>query len=103
MARSARTRVGTTSSYTSDANPDETSFTITDSFGLLKAKGGMADFPVTFHTTLPSKFCTPEGGLSPLQIKQRTRKIAAANDQFSRHGIVWSSLDLQCRRMRGRP
>ena len=76
-------------SYTSDANPDETSFTITDSFGLLKAKGGMADFPVTFHTTLPSKFCTPEGGLSPLQIKQRTRKIVAANDQFTpRHRLV---------------
>ena len=70
-------------SYTSDANPDETSFTITDSFGLIKAKGGMDAFPVRFHTLLPSKFCTPDGGLSALQLKQRNRKLIAANDQFT--------------------
>ena len=70
-------------SYTSDANPGETSFSITDSFGLIKAKGGMSDFPVTFHTLKPSKFCTPDNGLSALQLKQRNRKLIAANDQFT--------------------
>ena len=68
-------------SYTSDANPDETSFVITDSFGLVKAQGGMGSLPVRFYTHKPSKFCTPEGGLTPQQLKQRTRKLLAAHDQ----------------------
>ena len=42
-------------SYTSDHNPDETSFTITDSFGLIKARGGMSDLPNAFYTFAPSK------------------------------------------------
>lgn len=70
-------------SYTSDANPDETSFVITDSFGLIKAKGGMDAFPVHFHTLKPSKFCTPDGGLDALQLRQRNRKLIAANDQYT--------------------
>jgi hypothetical protein len=70
-------------SYTSDANPDETTFTITDSFGLIKAKGGMDAFPLRFHTIMPSKYCTPDGGLNSQQIRQRNRKLIAANDQFT--------------------
>lgn len=70
-------------SYTSDANPDETSFTITDSFGLIKAQGGMDALPIRFHTLKPSKFCTPDEGLDPLQLRQRNRKLIAANDQFT--------------------
>jgi hypothetical protein len=70
-------------SYTSDANPDETSFTITDSFGLIKAQGGMDALPLSFHTLKPSKFCTPEGGLDALQLRQRNRKLIAAHDQFT--------------------
>ena len=70
-------------SYTSDANPDETTFTITDSFGLVKAKGGMDAFPLSFHTLKPSKFCTPDEGLDPVSLKQRTRKLVAAHDQFT--------------------
>jgi hypothetical protein len=69
-------------SYTSDANPEETTFTITDSFGLIKAKGGMDSLPLRFHTTKPSKFCTPDGGLTDLQRKQRNVKLIAAHDQF---------------------
>jgi hypothetical protein len=75
-------------SYTSDANPDETSFTITDSFGLIKAQGGMDALPLSFHTLKPSKFCTPEGGLDALQLRQRNRKLIAAHDQFTpRHRL----------------
>ena len=68
--------------YTSDANPEETSFTVTDSFGLIKAQGDMSSFPLRFHTTLPSKYCTPEsGGYTQLQTRQRVRKLIAAHDQ----------------------
>ena len=68
--------------YTSDANPDETTWTITDSYGLIKASGDMYSFPITFHTLLPSKFCTPEGGLDEDQMKKRNRKLFAYHDQF---------------------
>ena len=74
--------------YTSDANPDETSFVVTDSFGLVKAKGGMDAFPISFHTTLPSKYCTPSGGLSATQILQRNRKLVAANDQTTPRSLL---------------
>jgi len=67
--------------YTSDANPDETSFVITDSFGLVKAQGGMAALPLRFHTLKPSKFCTPAGGLTDDQQRKRIRKLIAAHDQ----------------------
>ena len=40
-----------TFSYTSDANPSETTYTVTDSFGLVRAQGGMQDFPASFNTT----------------------------------------------------
>ena len=66
--------------YVSDANPEETSFTITDSFGLIKAQGDMSSFPVRFHTILPSKYCTPEE-YTPLQKRQRVRKLIATHDQ----------------------
>lgn len=66
--------------YTSDANPEETSFTITDSFGLVKAQGDMSSLPLRFHTIMPSKFCTPET-YTPLQTRQRVRKLLAAHDQ----------------------
>ena len=68
-------------SFTSDANPDETTFTITDSFGLIKAAGGMSHFPKRFHTIAPSKFCTPDGGLDSAQMRKRNRKLIAAKDQ----------------------
>ena len=68
-------------SYTSDANPDETSYEVWDSYGLLKAKGGMLDFPASFHVLAPSKFCSPSGGLSAEQQSKRNRKLLAANDQ----------------------
>ena len=42
--------------YTSDSNPEETFFTITDSYGLIKAQGGMGDFPVRFHTLAPVSY-----------------------------------------------
>ena len=76
-------------------------------FGLIKAAGGMDEFPVRFHTLMPSKFCTPpktcssddpqnswadttcSTGLSELQVRQRNRKLLAAHDQFTpRHRLV---------------
>ena len=66
----------------SDVNPEETTFTIKDSYGLVKAEGGMSDFPVTFHTISPSKFCSPEGGLSDELKVKRSRKLFAAHDQY---------------------
>ena len=67
--------------YTSDANPAETSYEIHDSYGLLKAKGGMSAFPTTFHTLAPSKFCSPSGGLTTELQSKRNRKLIAYNDQ----------------------
>ena len=67
--------------YTSDANPSETSYEVYDSYGLLKAKGGMSDFPTTFYTYSPSKFCNPGGGLTSDQQTKRNRKLIAYNDQ----------------------
>ena len=72
-----------TFTYTSDANPEETTFTITDSYGLIKAQGGMNDFPVHFHTTSPNKFCTPDGGLDEEENVKRARKLFAYHDQFT--------------------
>lgn len=72
-----------TFSYTSDANPEETTFTITDSFGLIKAQGGMDDFPVQFHTRSPSKFCTDEHLLDEQKTVQRAQKLFAYHDQFT--------------------
>ena len=80
-------------SYTSDANPEETSFVVTDTFGLVKAQGGMASFPLRFYTHMPSKFCTPDGGLSAKQLKQRTAKLLAAHDQTRpRHHLLEEGL-----------
>lgn len=69
--------------YTSDGNPEETFFTITDSYGLIKAQGGMDDFPVRFHTLAPSKFCVPDEGLSAELANKRNNKLFAYHDQFT--------------------
>ena len=66
-----------TMSFTSDANPTETTLTITDSFGLVRGAGGMSDFPITFNTTAPNKFCEPPEGLPHELQKARARKIFA--------------------------
>mmetsp|Transcript_39529 Transcript_39529/g.98554 ORF Transcript_39529/g.98554 Transcript_39529/m.98554 type:complete len:112 (+) Transcript_39529:144-479(+) len=79
-----------TFSYTSDANPSETTFTVTDSFGLIKAAGGMHDFPTSFNTTSPSKFCSPEGGFSDAERIKRARKLVAYHNQFTPRTILES-------------
>ena len=43
--------------FTSDSNPTETTVSIIDSFGLVRGRGGMQDFPITFNTSFPSRFC----------------------------------------------
>ena len=69
--------------YTSDGNPEETFFTITDSYGLIKAQGGMHDFPVRFHTLAPSKFCVPDEGISAELANKRNNKLFGYHDQFT--------------------
>merc|ERR1712166_533226 len=69
--------------YTSDGNPEETVFTITDSYGLIKAQGGMDDMPVRFYTYAPSKFCVPDEGLTGDQSNKRNNKLFAYHDQFT--------------------
>ena len=70
--------------YTSDQNYVETTFTIRDSYGLIKAQGGMDAFPVRFYTMSPSKFCTPSGGVfSQEEQKKRNRKLLCYHDQFT--------------------
>ena len=69
--------------YTSDGNPEETVFTITDSYGLIKAQGGMDDMPVRFYTYAPSKFCVPDEGLTGEQSNKRNNKLFAYHDQFT--------------------
>ena len=69
--------------YTSDGNPEETVFTITDSYGLIKAQGGMHDLPVRFYTYAPSKFCVPDEGLTGDQSNKRNNKLFAYHDQFT--------------------
>ena len=69
--------------YTSDSNPEETSFTITDSYGLIKAQGSMDDFPVRFYTYAPSKFCVPDEGLTGELVTKRNNKLFAYHDQFT--------------------
>lgn len=79
-----------TLSFTSDANPSETSYTVTDSFGLIKAAGGMTDFPMSFNTTSPSKFCSPEGGFDENEKIKRARKLIAYHNQFTPRAILES-------------
>ena len=66
-------------SFTSDSNAIETTVKITDSFGLIKARGGMEDFPLEFSTTAPAKFCIPAdlgGQALPEELKfERARKL----------------------------
>tara|TARA_B110001452_G_scaffold29320_1_gene23042 strand:- start:106 stop:846 length:741 start_codon:yes stop_codon:yes gene_type:complete len=74
--------------FSSDANPSETTVTVTDSFGLIRAKGGMADFPITFSTGAPNKFCDPEGGLTDDQKIKRARKLVAYHDQWEPRSLL---------------
>lgn len=74
--------------FTSDANPSETSYKITDSFGLVKAEGGMDSFPARFYTMAPSKFCTPEIGtdkeeFTAKEMRQRNQKLVGFKDQYT--------------------
>ena len=57
-----------------------------DSFGLVRAKGGMADFPLAFSTGAPNKFCDPPGGLTDDQksiIRQRMARVLSSGLQNS--------------------
>lgn len=74
--------------FSSDANPSETTVTVTDSFGLIRAKGGMADFPITFETGAPNKFCNPDGGLTDDQKLKRARKLVAYHDQWEPRSLL---------------
>ena len=64
-----------TLSFTSDAEDQETSFTITDSFGLVRGLGGMHDFPITFNTSSPSRFCSDPHQLTEERQKENARKL----------------------------
>lgn len=79
-----------TLSFTSDANPSETTVTVTDSFGLIRAAGGMMDFPMSFNTTSPSKFCMPSGGFSETEKIKRAKKLIAYHNQFTPREILES-------------
>lgn len=69
--------------FTSDANPEETSYVVRDSFGLVKAEGGMDSFPKRFYTMAPSKFCVPEppDQYTLKEQRQRNQKLIAFKDQ----------------------
>jgi hypothetical protein len=69
--------------FTSDAQESETSFTILDSYGLVKARGGMNDFPVTFNVSAPSRFCSDPHLLTEERSKERARKVIAYDLQFT--------------------
>jgi len=81
-----------TLAFTSDSNHVETTVRITDSFGLVKAQGGMGDLPLDFNTTAPAKFCLPAdlGGLGlPEELKfERARKLLAAHHQFTPRTVL---------------
>jgi hypothetical protein len=59
--------------FTSDTNSGETTVRVHDSFGLVKAMGGMDDFPLKFKTTAPAKFCTDD--LTYELEKERAKKL----------------------------
>lgn len=75
--------------FTSDAEVIETTYRVIDSFGLVRAHGGMMDFPAKFNTTAPAKFCTPadhgagqDGIMNETLRKERARKLLAAHRQW---------------------
>ena len=72
--------------FTSDSNDVETTVKIVDSFGLVRAQGGMDDFPLEFNTSAPSKFCVPADlgvpTLSEELKKERARKLIASTHQY---------------------
>ena len=85
-----------TFSFTSDAESTETTFSIIDSFGLVKARGGMDDLPVTFNTTAPSKFCADAP--LPFEVaRERALKVMAYSLQFhSREELIEQGLEGEC-------
>ena len=48
----------------------------------------MADFPITFSTGAPNKFCDPEGGLTDDQKIKRARKLVAYHDQWEPRSLL---------------
>lgn len=81
--------------FTSDAQQEETTFSIIDSFGLVRGRGGMDDFPVKFNVSAPSRFCSDDELITEELAKERARKIFAYDLQFtSRDELArtgWSS------------
>ena len=92
-----------TLAFTSDDNPGETSVSIIDSFGLVRGRGGMSDFPISFNTSAPARFCFEKSAGCPCswgvegadedeacagdpcvseRSKERSRKIFAYHLQF---------------------
>ena len=69
-------------SFTSDGNEKETGVTVTDSFGLVRAKGGMADLPMEFNTSAPNKYCLADEDLPLEAQKEAARKAIAYKYQF---------------------
>ena len=69
--------------FTSDAQETETSFTIIDSYGLVRARGGMSDFPAKFNVSAPSRFCSDPQLITKERSKNRARKIFAYSLQFT--------------------
>jgi hypothetical protein len=88
-------------SFTSDGNPSETTVSIIDSYGLVRGRGGMHDFPIHFNTSFPSRFCVDETLDCPCDLdidsagycskddtcynprnKERARKLFAYSLQF---------------------
>jgi len=102
-----------TLSFTSDAQPGETSVSIIDSFGLVRGKGGMHDMPITFNTSYPSRFCFEDDLMESCHCgdedtckrspcvkerqKERARKIFAYSMQFkSRTELAEAGYEEDC-------
>ena len=54
----------------------------------MRASGGMSDFPMSFATGAPNKFCNPAGGLTDEQKIKRARKLVAYHDQFEPRSVL---------------
>jgi len=81
-----------TMSFTSDANPTETTLTITDSFGLVRGAAGMFDFPISFNTTAPNKMCEAFDNGTEFDLetqKKRARKVY----HYSNQGVPRAELE----------
>lgn len=86
--------------YNSDARPEETSWSIFDSYGNLIKYGDLSttQFPVNFHTTSPSKFCDLDYlKLYPDLMRRRAAKIARSyHDSREISGVSWSPQSTTC-------